>query len=485
MDTFTEDQREIFEAYQRGENIFMTGPGGCGKSYLIKHMIEHSSDPTHTQVCAMTGCAAVLLECGATTLHSWAGIGLCKNVEDHMIITRISMNKYKRKKWKQTNILIIDEVSMMSKRLFELLDQIGKKIRNNSNPFGGIQVIFSGDFYQLPPIGDRGDPDSHKFCFESPLWSETFDTQILLDKLFRQQDHDYRSILNQIREGHIDKKACSMLNSCLIQHKTLKKPNGQEDTTYPRLKPVILLPKKDQVQAINKKEIDKLNTKEFLYTYYDTIEEEPNTVSDLSASLNNIHIASNPSNPSKPSKPSKPKSATKKEKQNEKQFLANNAMFEQKLSLKIGCQVMCIVNLDVEHGICNGSTGIITKFVRDPDYMDQDHSKKTSSMIPIVRFKNGITKPIHYHIWKSDNVEGYGVKQIPLILAWAVTIHKSQGATLDSAEIDIGKNVFAPGQTYVALSRVKSLDGLYLRSFQPQNIRSNPKVCEFYNQFYD
>ena len=99
MDTFTEDQREIFEAYKRGENIFMTGPGGCGKSYLIKHMIEQSNDPTHIHVCAMTGCAAVLLECGATTLHSWAGIGLCKNVEDHIIITRISMNKYKRKKW--------------------------------------------------------------------------------------------------------------------------------------------------------------------------------------------------------------------------------------------------------------------------------------------------------------------------------------------------------------------------------------------------
>ena len=478
MDTFTEDQREIFEAYKNGENIFMTGPGGCGKSYLIKHMIEQSNDPTHTQVCAMTGCAAVLLECGATTLHSWAGIGLCKNVEDHIIITRISMNKYKRKKWKQTNVLIIDEVSMMSKRLFELLDQIGKKIRNNSKPFGGIQIVFSGDFYQLPPIGDRGDPDSHKFCFESPLWSETFDTQILLDKLFRQQDSDYRTILNQIREGHIDKKSCSILNSCLLQYKTIKK-KSESDRTSPLLRPVILLPKKDQVQSINNKELDKLTTNEFTYTYYDTLEENvkvSNTISQLSSSLSDSHITDTKT---------KIKPSSKRERQNEKQFLANNAMFEQKLTLKIGCQVMCIVNLDVEYGICNGSTGIITKFVRDPDYMDTDHSKKTSSMIPIVRFKNGITKPIHYHTWKSDNVEGYGVKQIPLILAWAVTIHKSQGATLDSAEIDIGNNVFAPGQTYVALSRVKSLDGLYLRSFQPQSIRSNPKVCKFYNQFYE
>ena len=478
MDTFTEDQREIFEAYKRGENIFMTGPGGCGKSYLIKHMIEQSNDPMHIHVCAMTGCAAVLLECGATTLHSWAGIGLCKNVEDHIIITRISMNKYKRKKWKQTNVLIIDEVSMMSKRLFELLDQIGKKIRNNSKPFGGIQVIFSGDFYQLPPIGDHGDPDSHKFCFESPLWSETFDTQILLDKLFRQQDDDYRNILNQIREGHIDKKSCSMLNSCLLQHKTFKPITKQIQNEH-RLRPVILLPKKDQVQTINNKEIDKLTTKEFTYTYYDSLEENPkvsNTISELSSSLNGSHITYTKT---------KTKPPSKREQQNEKQFLANNAIFEQKLTLKIGCQVMCIVNLDVGYGICNGSTGIITKFVRDPDYMDNDHSKKTASMIPIVRFKNGITKPMHYHKWKSDNIEGYGVKQIPLILAWAVTIHKSQGATLDSAEIDIGNNVFAPGQTYVALSRVKSLDGLYLRSFQPQSIHSNPKVCKFYNQFYE
>ena len=112
---------------------------------------------------------------------------------------------------------------MMSKRLFELLDQIGKKIRNNSKPFGGIQVIFSGDFYQLPPIGDRNDPDSFKFCFESPLWRETFDSQILLDVLFRQKDETYRAILNQIREGHIGKKACSILQSCLIKNKPLPK----------------------------------------------------------------------------------------------------------------------------------------------------------------------------------------------------------------------------------------------------------------------
>ena len=132
---------------------------------------------------------------------------------------------------------------------------------------------------------------------------------------------------------------------------------------------------------------------------------------------------------------------------------------------------MCVVNLDMdsETPICNGSQGIVEDF--------------TQLGTPIVKFRNGSRRAINYHIWQSEKIPIVGIKQIPLILAWAVTIHKSQGATLEMAEIDIGNHIFACGQTYVALSRVKNLDGLYLKSFNPFKIKINLTVVDFYNKF--
>ena len=150
--TFSPEQSTAFDLYAEGNNVFLTGPGGTGKSYLIKAMVEHSKTSNKTcQVCALTGCAAVLLDCKATTIHSWSGIGMM-NSEDDVILRRISQKKELKSHWKNTDVLIVDEVSMMSKRMFELLNLIAKKIRGNNSPFGGIQVIFVGDFFQLPPI---------------------------------------------------------------------------------------------------------------------------------------------------------------------------------------------------------------------------------------------------------------------------------------------------------------------------------------------
>ena len=160
----------------------------------------------------------------------------------------------------------------------------------------------------------------------------------------------------------------------------------------------------------------------------------------------------------------------------EETFIVGNSLFEKELILKQGAQVMCIANIDLESGICNGSTGIIIDFRVDTS---------SKSQHPIVKFSNGITRIIEPHVWVSDNYPGFQIPQYPLILAWAVTIHKSQGATLESAEIDVGNSVFAPGQTYVALSRVKSLDGLYLRSFNHTKIKTVQKVNDFYEQFYE
>tara|TARA_Y100000780_G_C13694897_1_gene421138 strand:+ start:759 stop:2108 length:1350 start_codon:yes stop_codon:yes gene_type:complete len=445
--SLSETQQEIFEYYKEGKNVFITGPGGCGKSYLLKQIIADATrNKIKTSICAMTGCAALLLGCGSKTLHSWAGIGLAKD-EDYKIISRIESNRFKKMNWKSTHLLILDEVSMMSKRMFELLDQIGKQIRRDTRPFGGIQLIFSGDFYQLPPVNKQlENTDDSAFCFQSVLWDETFEYQVMLDKVFRQNDEQYIELLHQIREGKLYKEDVDLLKTRLIKNLDIE---NDEDIRHNNIKPVKLFPTKSSVYKININEMNKLVVEENRYKYKAIYNPSKETLM----------------NP-RYSKPSD------KHLEFEEDYLLRNGLFDDELILKEGCQVMCICNLDLDMGICNGSTGIVTGF-RGPNKN------------PIVRFSNDIVTEITRFEWNSDTIPGFKIEQYPLILAWAVTIHKSQGATLECAEIDVGSKVFAPGQTYVALSRVKSLDGLYLRSFNHNKVKTTKIVQEFYERFYE
>ena len=427
----SEDQLYLFNKYKQGENIFITGPGGCGKSFLLKYIVKDAIErKQRISTCALTGCAAYLLDCKATTVHRWAGIGLA-NGDDEKIIHNIYFNYRKSINWKNTEILVIDEVSMLSKHLFELLNTIGKTVRKNNKPFGGIQLIFSGDFYQLPPIGSYKKPNTMLFCFESLLWNDTFDTQMELNKIFRQSNEKFIEILHEIRQGIVTKKSCIALQ---------KRMNVKSSA---QIRPVKIYPIKKTVQTINEREMDKLTETETITYQYKSKYVQPN-----------LNTNTNP--------------PTKTKLKSEEKYLLKTCLFEETLQLKKGCQVMCIANLDVENGLINGSTGLVVDFV---------------DKYPIVQFNNGLKTRITYHEWKSDTIQGFGLYQIPLILAWAITIHKSQGATLDSAEMDLGSNIFACGQTYVALSRVKDINSLYITSFDPNKIKINHKVRDFYSIF--
>ena len=462
------EQNEAMKAYAEGKNIFLTGPGGSGKTELIKRMVAFSkSFGKKVQVCALTGCAAVLLNCNAKTVHSWAGIGLA-TAPNEEIVTKIKMNKYKKKNWIGIDILIIDEVSMMSLKIFDLLDAIGKCLRlgaSASLPFGGLQIVFSGDFYQLPPVGNTF--ETNAFCFESSNWKSTFQTIIQLKTIFRQTDPIYTKILNQVRVGKLYKSSLDCLNA------QVNKPLTAD------FKPTILFPRRKDADLINYSELKKIPGEGKMYKRTRAKESD---MSSLPQNNNNKWRSAGANNNN-----NKKDSGTDEMNLDiEYNFLVNNIMADEELVLKIGTQVMCIVNIDTallldasaidtnsstnssttkQEMIVNGSQGIVVDFIRD---------------LPIVQFNNGVKRVIGYHIWASEVYSSVGVKQIPLIHAWAITIHKSQGVTLEMAQIDAGSNIFECGQTYVALSRVKSLDGLYLTALNPQKIRVNKKVQDFY-----
>ena len=432
-------QSQIFNSYKNENNILITGPAGTGKTYCIKKIYDDAtSNKIKISVTAMTGVASLLLDCNATTLHSWAGIGLGKGSHDE-IIAKICKSKSKMYNWKNTEILVVDEISMLSNSLFELLDKIAKKIRNNSEPFGGIKIIFCGDFFQLPPIS-FGNEDT--FCFQNKNFLKSFDKIFILTKIYRQNDYEFKKILVNLRKGLISKNSIEKLESRVIK-------NLSHDEKYDlyQIEDNIsrLVPTKNMANEINQKFINKIDEEIFIFNReFKECREELQIDEKLKLDL-----------------------ITNQEKEIEFEYIKQNTLTEDTLQLKLNAFVMCIANIDVPNGIVNGSQGRIVGFDKD-GYPEVFFFNKKNSII------------IKKHKWKSESIPGLCIYQIPLILAWGITIHKAQGLTLDRAIIDVGNKIFEAGQTYVALSRIKSLEGLYLENFNLNKLKINYDVLNFY-----
>ena len=410
-----------------GKSIFLTGNAGTGKTHIINEAIDRlTAQDKLVATTALTGCAALLLGRKAKTLHSWAGIGLGRD-STAVLVAKIKKFKNLATRWKYTDTLIIDEVSMLTPELLEKLNDIAQVLRKNSRPMGGIQCIFVGDFFQLPPV-NKG-PEETTFVFESPVWRQCVPTTVELTQIVRQTDPVFHTILNEARAGSLSDQSLAILKS-----------RQNLDWKSLEIRPTLLFSRKAAVDQVNATNLKKLKGDRYTYKVKTV------TSGDHVIDLDRPEV----------------KFAIDK--------LDRDAPYIPELTLAVGAQVMLLNNLLQEKGLVNGSRGIVTDF------------GKTAEAYPIVKFRNGMVLEIGPAEWACDDFETVKRQQVPLALAYAVTIHKAQGATLDCALIDIGRSTFECGQAYVALSRVKSLESLYIWELEKTAFITHDKVHEFYEQ---
>ena len=421
-----DDQIRAVDLARSGKSFFLTGAGGTGKSYVIRSIVEAlKRDGKDVALTAMTGCAALLLGKGAKTLHSWAGIGLGKDSVQTLIV-KLRKSFRAKKNWLSADALIIDEVSMMTPELLDKLEEIGKAIRRNPKSFGGLQMILVGDMYQLPPINKDENREQH-FVFEGAAWKRCIEDSVILRTVHRQSDPAFLKILDEARAGRLTQESIDILET-------------RRNTEWKRLeiKPTLLFTRRADVEQINMTQLQKCSG--------------PDVSFKVKTVQSSVMFTNKPTD-------TEVKWAIEK--------MDKNGSYVPELVLRKGAQVMLLTNMDIEHGLVNGSRGIVERFCDGPE------------AYPMVKFRNGEVIIISPAAWASEDVDGLTREQIPLRLAYAITIHKAQGATLDCALIDVGDNTFEYGQAYVALSRVRSLDCLYIWDLKPSAFMVHPKVKAF------
>ncbi|MDB5183964.1 MAG: putative helicase [Candidatus Saccharibacteria bacterium] len=382
-----------------GESVLLTGPAGAGKTYVLNQFIRIAkAEGKHVSVTATTGLAATHL--GGTTIHAWSGIGIMDSLP-HGFADHVS--KGRREIIEKTDVLIIDEISMLHDYRLDMVDEACRLIRKKPDvPFGGIQIIMSGDFFQLPPI-NRDDSRAGGFVVYSNAWRDLDPTICYLQEQHRQDDEQLLEILNAMRSGDIRRRHAEML----MERGDVELPEG--DLTELHTTNV-------NVDRINQAKLDQLEGDELTYAQSTT------------GGVNYV------------------------------ESLQRSVLAPAALKLKEGALVMAVKNA-ADRKYVNGSLGIVKDFDVLTNY-------------PIVEFRSGRTMTMVPDTWelRDGDKKRASIMQIPLRLAWAITVHKSQGMTLDAARIDLSK-AFVEGMGYVALSRVKNLNNLYLAGLNRMALR--------------
>ncbi len=387
------------EVMLSGESVLLTGSAGAGKTFVLNQFIKIAkNEGKHVSVTATTGLAATHL--GGTTIHSWSGIGISDEIHPGF---GDNVSKSRREIIGKTDVLIIDEISMLHDYRLDMVDEVCRIIRKKDEPFGGIQIIMSGDFFQLPPI-NRGDSRAGGFVVNSKIWQEINPVICYINEQHRQDDEEFLDILNSMRAGELKRYHAEKLLNRIDK-------NIENKEIITELHTVNI-----DVDTINNKRLDLLKGDELFYTQ--TTTGGKNYVESLQRSV-----------------------------------LAPSI-----LRLKKGALVMSVKNSPNKKYV-NGSLGVVVDFESSTEY-------------PVVEFKNGKVVTMLPDTWelRDGDKKRASITQIPLRLAWAITVHKSQGMTLDAAKIDLRK-AFVEGMGYVALSRVKNLRSLYLSGINQMALR--------------
>ena len=385
-------QTTALEILKAGHNVFLTGSAGTGKTYLLNQYIDYLKERNMAlAITAPTGIAASHIN--GMTIHSFFGIGIRESVDDWFLDSLIQ-KEFLHKRINKLKVLIIDEISMVSPELFHSIDKILRAFKYSDKPFGGLQLVLSGDFFQLPPISSHG--NSSRFAWQAEAWKNAELKSCYLTEKFRQSDQSLINILDEIRSGDVSEESMKVFRSCY-------KKELKSDFKVTRL-------------YTHNKDVDRIN------------EEELELLKD------------------------KPKLFQSRDKGSKKNLakIFKSSLVKEELELKKKALVIFIKN-NYEAGYINGTLGEIISFDKN-------------SGAPIIKIFSGRKITVEPAEWKLENNKGEikaTVSQLPLRLAWALTIHKSQGMTLDAAEIDLSKT-FETGQGYVALSRIRSTEGLRL-----------------------
>ena len=399
-----------------GKSVFLTGEPGSGKTHTINRYVaylkQYGIEPAIT---ASTGIAATHI--GGMTIHSWSGIGIKKELSPADFGRVISLRRASARV-KKSRVLIIDEISMLDAKTLNLIDTVYRAIKRSQEPFGGIQVVLVGDFFQLPPVR-REDEEPYKFAFESEAWIAANLSVCYLTEQYRQSDSKFLGVLSAIRSGQVLQEHRQCLNGCLVESDSLKIKNVTK-----------FFPHNEDVNRINAEELQKLPGKSKTFTMFG------------------------------------------RGKANLVEQLKRGCLSPENLELKKGAIVMFTKN-NLQKGFVNGTMGTVMGF---DQYENENY--------PIVKTRKGRQLTVEPMEWTiEENGEAVAkIQQVPLRLAWAMTVHKSQGITLDEAFMDLN-GAFVEGQGYVALSRVKTLAGLHLAGYNDKALAVHPVVSKHDDNF--